>query len=418
MYFLKGAPFFDLMKNKKNKRKPWIRFRHRILFPVLRFFLRPYIRLKYGFRVRRFRDEGKRNYLVLMNHQTAFDQFFVTLAFRRHSYCVASEDLFSNGWVSKLLTYLAAPIPIRKSMTDARAVMTCMRVAREGGTIAMAPEGNRTYSGRPCHMKESVAAFVRALKLPLAIFRIEGGYGVHPRWSDVTRRGKMSASVTEVIEPEQYAAMTDEELFALIREKLSIDETALGREYHHKKSAEYLERAMYWCPTCGLSHFESSGQEITCKKCGLTLRYQPNLELLPVSGEFPYRTVAEWYEAQDQFILGLDLAPYTDVPVYTDVVDLINVIPYQKKVPMANGVSFSVYADRYEIRGEGISMTVGFDELMAVTVLGRNKLNLYRGEEILQIKGEARFNALKHMHVFYRAKNEKEGGENAGFLGI
>ena len=119
-------------------------------------------------------------------------------------------------------------------------------------------------------------------------------------------------------------------------------------------------------------------------------------------------------------MLGLDLAPYADTPVYTDTVDLIRVIPYQKKVPMASGVSFSVFADRYEITGEGLSLVIPFSELIATTVLGRNKLNLYRGEEILQIKGEPRFNALKHMNIYYRAKQGEEGNDNgeSEFLGI
>ena len=48
---------------------------------------------------------------------------------------------------------------------------------------------------------------VRAIKLPLALYRIEGGYGVHPRWSDVVRRGGMRSCVSRVIEPEEYANM-------------------------------------------------------------------------------------------------------------------------------------------------------------------------------------------------------------------
>jgi ribosomal protein S27AE len=212
--------------------------------------------------------------------------------------------------------------------------------------------------------------------------------------------------------------MTDEELFNLLCEKLYVDETKLGGEYRHKKSAEYLERAMYWCPTCGLSRFESHGEQIACQRCGMTLRYMPDLTLSPVSGEFPYRTVADWYEAQDRFVLGLDLSPYADTPVYTDTVDLIEVIPYKEKRPVAGGIALSVYADRYELCGDGFSLTLPFDELIAVTVLGRNKLNLYRGEEIFQIKGDKRFNALKHMHIFYRARQKKEDNENAGFLGI
>ncbi len=63
---------------------------------------------------------------------------------------------------------------------DIRAVKACLRIAKEGGTIALAPEGNRTYSGRTCYINPAITGLVRSWKLPVAIFRIEGGYEFIP----------------------------------------------------------------------------------------------------------------------------------------------------------------------------------------------------------------------------------------------
>ena len=81
-----------------------------------------------------------RPYLILFNHQTAFDQFFTSIAFKKHIYYIASEDLFSNGFLSKLITWLVAPIPFRKSTSDIAAIKNCLRIVKEGGSIGMAPE--------------------------------------------------------------------------------------------------------------------------------------------------------------------------------------------------------------------------------------------------------------------------------------
>jgi hypothetical protein len=51
-------------------------------------------------------------------------------------------------------------------------------------------------------------------------------------------------------------------------------------------------------------------------------------------------------------------------------------------------------------------------------VLGRNKLNMYCGGQIFQLKGSKRFNAVKYMHLFHRYKNLKRGNENEQFLGL
>ena len=40
------------------------------------------------------------------------------------------------GFVSKLLRYFIAPIPIKKSTHDTSAIMNCLRVVKEGGSIA------------------------------------------------------------------------------------------------------------------------------------------------------------------------------------------------------------------------------------------------------------------------------------------
>ena len=203
-------------KIKKNRNKKWIRKHHLLVRHIFGIFFLAYARLKYGARVRPFKEESRRQYLVLFNHQTAFDQFFVALSFRQHLYFLASEDIFSQGILSSALRYLVAPIPIKKQTTDLQAVKNCIKVAREGGTIALAPEGNRTYHGRTVYMKPGIASLAKKLGMPLAIVRIEGGYGVQPRWSDVTRKGKMRAYVSEVIEPEQMAAMSEEEQLQLL----------------------------------------------------------------------------------------------------------------------------------------------------------------------------------------------------------
>ena len=61
------------------------------------------------------------------------------------------------GPLSALIRYLVAPIPIQKQATDVAAVMTCICLAREGGTIAIAPEGNRTYSGKTVYINPAIA---------------------------------------------------------------------------------------------------------------------------------------------------------------------------------------------------------------------------------------------------------------------
>ena len=403
---------------KKNKKKKWMRFRHRIVRNILCAILKPYSYFKYGFRVKRFKEQEKRPYLILLNHQTPFDQFFVGMAFKGPVYYLASEDLFSNGWVSSLIRYLVAPIPIKKQTTDIKAILNCIRVAKEGGTIAIAPEGNRTYSGRTEYMSPSIVALARKLGLPIVLYRLEGGYGVQPRWSDVVRRGKMRGYVSRVISPEEYANLTDDELFAIIQNGLYVNEAQLDGEFRHRKCAEYLERAVYVCPFCGLSEFHSEGALVTCKSCGKQIRYLPTKELQGVNCKFPYHFVLDWYNAQSDFMNSLDLSPYYEKPLYRDrAVEVKEVIPSEKKIPYGCA-DVTLYGNRVELRTNDDTISCHFDDCSTITVLGRNKLNIYHGGKIYQLKGGKRFCALKYVHIYNRYKNIQKGDENNEFLGL
>lgn len=400
------------MKKKKKDGK-WLKFRHRVVRNIVYCVLRPYVHFKYGIKIEKFKEQEKRPYLILLNHQTPFDQFFVGMTFKGPVYYMATEDIFSLGWISSLIKYLVEPIPIKKQTTDVRAIISCLKVAKEGGTIAIAPEGNRTYSGRTEYMNPSIVSLARKLGMPILLYRIEGGYGSEPRWSDVVRKGKMRVYCARVLKPEEYAEMSDSELFSAISETLYVDEACADSEYHSKKSAEYLERAIYYCPFCGLSELESNGEIVKCKKCGREIRYTPYKQLRGVNFDFPYEFVADWYDAQKAYMNTIDVRAFTESPIYTDRALISEVIPYKHKVRLGE-VSLSLYGNRI-VAGD---LEFLFDETSAVTVLGKNKANIYHGGKIYQLKSDKRFNALKYVHIYHRYKNLIKGDENEQFLGL
>ena len=406
------------MKQKK-KSSAWVKPRHKLVRALLSVTLGPFSRLRYGVRVKPLSKAETRQMLILYNHQTAFDQFFVGMAVRQPIYYLATEDIFSKGFLSSLIRYLVAPIPIKKQTTDVRAVMNCLRVAREGGSIAIAPEGNRTYSGRTGYINPAITMLAQKLGLPIAIFRIEGGYGVHPRWSDTVRRGPMRAYISRIIEPEEYRTLDGDAMNELICRELFVDEAKADAAYRHKKSAEYLERALYVCPTCGLSTLESHRDVITCKSCGMQVRYLPTKELCGVDRPFPFRFVAEWYDHQERVIGELNPDEYVQEPLYRDRVRLLEVIVYKRKELLRKEATLALYGDRIVIdEGEADELILPFDKLRAASVLGRNKLNLYHGEQVYQCVGDKRFCALKYVNLYYRYKNVRNGVAYGQFLGL
>ncbi len=401
------------------KKPQWLRRRHAVVRNIAFAILYPYARLRYGVKIEKFRDRQKRPYLILLNHQTPFDQFFVGMSFSGPVYYLATEDIFSLGWISAVIRWLVAPIPIKKQTTDIAAVKTCIQVAREGGTIAIAPEGNRTYSGKTEYMSPTIAPLAKKLGLPIALFHIEGGYGAQPRWSDKIRRGRMRAYVSEVIEPEEYAKLTADELFERIRSGLYVNEAQADGTFHHRRRAEYLERAMYVCPFCGLSVFESHGATVECTRCHKALEYKPTKELEGIGCTFPFRFVNDWYEYQQDFVRKLDLTAYLDSPMYTDEASLSEVVIKKHKNVLRKCAHIELYGDRIEIDRTGSEpLVLDFADITSVAVLGRNKLNIYHPSAVYQLKGSKRFNALKYVNIYHHHKNAEKGHCDGEFLGL
>lgn len=401
------------------REKKWIKLRHYIVRNLAYWVIYPYSVWKYGIKIEKFKEQEKRPYLVLYNHQTAFDQFFVGMALKGPVYYVASEDLFSKGFISSVIRYIVAPIPIKKQTLDIAAIKCCMRVAKEGGTIAIAPEGNRTFSGKTEYINPAIASLAKKLKLPILLYRIEGGYGVHPRWSDVVRKGKMRAGVFEAIMPEEYEKLSKEELFERINKGLFVDEANADNTYLHPKRAEFLERAIYVCPYCGLATLESNGDKIKCKKCNREVSYGTDTSLKGVGFDFPFAFVNDWYDYQKDFVNKLDLTAFTDEPLYKEEISLFEVELYKNKSLLKQKAEIRLYGNRIVINeAKPDEIVFEFQKISAVTILGKNILNVYTDSKVYQLKGEKRFNGLKYVNFYNRYINIVRGDEDGKFLGL
>lgn len=402
-----------MIAEKKKSVKKWIKPRHQVvryvLYPLIVFL----VWFLYGLKVTKFKEENNRQYLILSNHQTGFDQFYPSAAFRRPIYYVASEDIFSMGFLSKVIIWLQNPIPIKKQVTDIKAVMNCMRVAKEGGNIGIFPEGNRTFSGETSYINPAIGGLAKKLGLPIAFFKIEGGYGVQPRWSDVRRKGKMKAYVASVLEPEEYKSWSSDQLYQYICKQLYRNEANAQQSYHHKNTAEYIERVLYVCPHCGITHFESHGDTLECLTCHRKAEYLPTKE---ISGDFPFRFMLDWYNYQQNYINNLNTLELTEEPLIKDYCNLFLVNLYSKKQPLAENVEMDLFGDRIEMSGS-FQQIFRFDEISTITILGKNKLNIYHEDNVYQIQGDKRFNALKYLNLYHRYKN-LASDTNETFLGL
>ena len=395
-----------------SKKKKWVKARHRpvrILGTPIFWFMNSKLHYKGEF----VKLEKDKPCLVLCNHQTAWDMVVLYMSFSRPLYFVASDDLFSEVY-SKALEFVFAPIPKSKSLRDTSAIRAMKQVVNEGGSVAIFPEGNRTYSGKTEYIDPAIAKLVRFLKVPVILYNLEGGYGVMPRWGQKIAKGKYKGSVKRVIEPAEYQSMSDEELYNIIIKELFVDDTTLNICVKGKRRAEFIERVLYICPDCGLSEFTSNGNEFKCKKCGKTYHYNEDLTISGVGFESKFKYIKDWYDYQCDFINNTDFSDYKDKVVY-ETKDIIlkehRVRVGKKKLYSGNVLAFY---DKF-VFGD---LEFKFDDITACTNLGRCKVGFYvDGKKYQFIDKDKKYAGIKYMHLFYRYKNLKEGN-GSKYLGL
>ena len=382
------------MKEKK-KKTIWVKRRHARVFAFLRPIMRVFCKLRYRFTAKKS-GLPKSPYLILCNHQTTMDPFFLSLSFRFPIYFITSDDIF-NLKVSPLIKYLVAPIPKSKSLTDVAAMKNVFRVVKEGGAVGIFPEGNRTISGKQWEMTDAIAKLAKGLKVPLVLYNLHGGYGTDPRWGHSIRKGRFYGAVKTVVSSEEIKAMSTEELFALIKRELAVDDTLSGVAFRSRRRAEFIERALYLCPDCGeVSAIKSKKYRFTCKQCGTAATYTPTLGISPPVGKQAFSRIYEWFEWERREIVQrvLNGERVSDKNILFRLS-----VKFKRKKKLA-GNEVSIDREKLTISDEKGKTEYLLSDITAMTMVGKKKFNFYWNGQILQVKGNKRFCAIKYVHIF------------------
>ncbi|MFP4287268.1 MAG: lysophospholipid acyltransferase family protein [Candidatus Izemoplasmataceae bacterium] len=283
------------------------RFRHDLVYFLLKPFFRLFVKLRFNFKAKRFKaPKGiKGPYLILSNHQLAMDPFLLALSFKGPIYFVASDMIFSIKFWSKLIVYLVNPIPKTKYRSDKETVRDMIKIVKSKGTIGIFPEGNATFSGETQHIPSSIGKLIKLLKIPVIFYHIEGGALTKPRWSHHVRRGKVVGYVHKVFTYEAYKDLDVDTINELVKENLYVNDHALNEtrkiRFKGKKLAEDIESSYFYCPNCGSFHtLYSNDNHVCCKHCTLNIVYTPLGTFEKTQQTTFFETTIPWYKAQEE----------------------------------------------------------------------------------------------------------------------
>ncbi len=341
-----------------------------------------------------FRMKKGESYVVLSNHQGGLDGILLPYSFSRHLYGVLTDSFMSIGFAAKLFKYQFGIIGKKKGAVDLKANMDMLRCIKEGGSLLIFPEGNRSYAEFQFDMTDGLGKFLRFFNKPIVLFNFHGGMGSEPRFARKRRKGPFYGEVKRVLEPEEYKDWSDEKLTEVIKENLKVYDSDSGDLYKSNRRAEYLERMFFVCPKCGkVETLYSRGNYIYCKECGLKVEYTEDLHFKSDDPEFKFKRLVDWYNYQIRFVKNYEVG---DGVIFKRGKAKLYVSHSGEKRKLIAKGPVELTAKTIKFAGK----TIDISEIEIASPINGTNFNFSTTNEDYLVKGDARFNPLKYVLMF------------------
>ena len=354
-------------------------------------------------------------YLLLCNHVLNLDPVNVGIAMGRQGYFVATENLLHLGTATKLLMRYCCPIIIQKGNVSLRSLREILKTIEGGSSVALFPEGDRSFDGRTRPIPPATAKMARKAG-KLVCVRFEGGYLTYPRWATTQRRGRLHLRLMGVYDADDMAAMSNDELAAAIERDLAEDayarQEAIAAEegapvrFRGRHLALGMESTLFACPECGrLSTLGSDDTRVFCTApgCGFSARYTEEGYL--EGGRFS--TITEWDAWQRDELRRRVAEADPDEPLFSDHVTLERYDADHNLVSSTPGTlaAFARHATFAPDAAPDEPVRVDAEQVVGVGIFLRNTLIAHVGKpaQHFEVRGDRGFNALKYRHVYQLA---------------
>lgn len=129
-------------------------------------------------------------FLLISNHQSVLDPFFIQTWFPRPVHPMAKSTQFASPIFSAVMKRCYS-FPVRRFQVDPQAVRTALRRLRAGHPVHIYIEGERTWDGSLRPPRPGTVRLALKAGVPILPCAVDGAYDVWPRWDRRIRRGRV-----------------------------------------------------------------------------------------------------------------------------------------------------------------------------------------------------------------------------------
>lgn len=320
--------------------------------------------------------------IVVCPHVSNIDFLLVAVAlFPHRPTFVVSQHFMAKPKIRRLLEIMHV-IPKKMFCPDVKTILNIIRAKESGNIIVIFPEGRLSCFGHSLQVTDGTAELIKKLGVSVYTICENGAYKTLPKWGKAgARPGRIEVTSAKLIDSSDLAAMTIDEINAVLDQAILHDEDAILTDvtYKCKAPALGLDGILYKCPEC-LSEFEtvSDDHSITCRRCGFSARLDEKYRL----NGGPFERINDWFFWQESLI---DL----DTPLETDC--LVGTTDSDGYMDMKAGQSH-ITMDRENIRftgtcyGEPLEFTESTSVIKGFPASVGNHFDIYHKKQLYYIK--------------------------------
>lgn len=290
----------NLLYTKHNKNTPDY-FVYKILFFVFSRIVKGKVKETYD---RTGLENIKQPCVILSNHQSPFDVYFVNTLFNKQRLSmILNKYYFRKKLYCKLLNSCGI-IPKKLFSPDIDTIKQSFRSIKNGYSLFMCPEGRLGLDGVDYPITKETSKFVKKLGVPVVLVKINGAYLFSPKWRKEKVKSKVHTEIKRVISVEELTNFSSEQLLTIMSENLGYNDYTYALDnnikYNNINKAEGLENVLYYCPKCNKEYSITTNKNIIhCENCGYEVKINEHYSF--ENNELGIKNIHEWYSLIEQY---------------------------------------------------------------------------------------------------------------------
>ena len=119
--------------------------------------------------------------VILSNHQSAFDVYFVTTLFEKRRISFILNKYYYHKKFNSRVLHSCGIIPKKLFSPDIDTIKQSIRSIKNGYSLFMCPEGRLGLDGTDYPITKETSKFVKKLGVPVVLVKINGAYIFGPK---------------------------------------------------------------------------------------------------------------------------------------------------------------------------------------------------------------------------------------------